>query len=732
MGQGLNKPLWAALFMGLVAWTYAPILMAGPFGVDLELLAGLSGRGSAALYSVPHTDGRPLAALSLFLSRAVWSAERVWPAHLATWLRLENLAVLAVAAQGLRIALRRLFTPWFGEETARAASLVAGLLLMVHPLPVAAVAMVHLRGELLALAFGAFALASFLEARQEHNPRLLGRAFLFAFLAGMSGRWALFLPFLFGILEALSSHRHRRSAARWRAAGLTFVVSGVCVAAEFILRGQLAPEAARTYQYLSVHLEAIPFSVEKLGVLLMPAPVGHAGVLAIPVALATLILATHPGFVAARGAPRLWGRIVAVWGSALLLSLILDADQRVVSLDLVGAQVLLGATMILCTGWGLASTAVSDGRRIVMPTLLVLLFAWLAHGTAQPFRLAGNAIDSVRTDLEQAAGRRIFRGSFVLVAPEERVEGHRILPEDPSILLSRRLAMDAWGKVPEGGPFVRVISKKALAAWWGSSDYSERAEAGLCFLVPPLELGQGAGPLMTFDGIANRDLPKAFVLQGSQMEAEASSVVGEGRLVPAWYTQIRVMVPEGLAGAEPPLLEWQAGNERHGSQQGVWVTGRTEDLLEARFDMRGNPAWIFAERLTHVRAVGPLAGRDLLLSSEVGLLPTDAQPRWGDTGWIVNIGDYVPPVVAPMEGRDEQVVEWVLWRLDCDSLRRRDFALESLDSTRLVAPFELGGKGERELRQFTKGGIWGVECQLDGVVVAASRGPGGPSPSLER
>ena len=267
MGPRLNKPLWVALFLGLVAWAYAPILSAGPFGADLELFAGLSGRGSAALYTVPHTDGRPLAALSLFLSRAVWSANRVWPAHLATWLRLENLLVLALAAQGLRIALRRLFTPWFGEETARAAALTAGLLLLVHPLPVAAVAMVHLRGELLALAFGAFGLAAFLEARQENNKRLLGRAFLFAFLAGMCGRWALFLPFLYGVLEVLSSHRHRPTRARWSSALLTFAACGVCVAAEYMLRRQLAPEGARTFQYLSVHLEAIPYSVETLGVL---------------------------------------------------------------------------------------------------------------------------------------------------------------------------------------------------------------------------------------------------------------------------------------------------------------------------------------------------------------------------------------------------------------------------------------------------------------------------------
>ncbi|MAE45736.1 MAG: hypothetical protein CMJ86_02485 [Planctomycetes bacterium] len=719
MGQGLNKPLWVALYLALVAWAYAPILSAGPFGADLELLAGLSGRGSAALYTVPHTDGRPLAALSLFLSRGLWSAERVWPAHLATWLRLENLICLAIAAQGLRLVLQRLFAPWFGRETARAAALTAGLLLMVHPLPVAAVSMVHLRGELLALAFGTFGLAAFLEARQERNKRLLGRAFLFAFLAGMCGRWALFLPFLYCVLEGVSSQRHRPSAARWRSAGMTFVACAVCVAAEFVLRGQLAPESARTFQYLSVHLSAIPFTVEKLGVLFMPAPVGSVGVLAIPVALATLILATHPGFVAARSAPRLWGRIVAVWGVSLALSLILDADQRVVSLDLVGTQVLLGATLILCTGWGLAATAISDFRRTLLPVLLLLLFAWLAHGTAEPIRQASYQVDSLRTDLEQAAGRRNFRGSYVLLEPKQQVAGHQILPSDPSVLLSRRLAQGAWGRVPEGGPLVRAIDRPALGGWWGSPDFFTRVEEGLCFLVPPDLLGLEVGPLMAFDVPIIEGQPFVLELAGNDFNGANGSPIGDGRLVPAWYTQLTVHVPRGRQVSEAPKIEWQAPGGLLGSAKGVWVRSTNPDLLEARFDLRAQPAWVFAGWLTKLRAVGPLAGHPLVFTSEPTVLPAGVMPHWSSEGWIVNTHGFEVPSAGDVEQGADSVPEWILWRMSPGVLKREEFVLEALDAERLVAQIPSNAQHESPGALV---GLWGVECRLDGVVIAAASG----------
>ncbi len=719
MGQGLNKPLWVALYIALVAWAYAPILSAGPFGADLELLAGLSGRGSAALYTVPHTDGRPLAALSLFLSRGFWSVGRVWPAHLATWLRFENLICLAIAAQGLRLVLQRLFTPWFGRDTARAAALTAGLLVMVHPLPVAAVSMIHLRGELLALVFGTFGLAAFLEARQERNKRLLARAFLFAFLAGMCGRWALFLPFLYCVLEGVSSQRHRPTAARWRSGGLTFVTCAVCVAAEFVLRGQLAPESARTFQYLSVHLSAIPYTVEKLGVLFMPAPVGSAGVLAIPVALATLILATHPGFVAARGAPRLWGRIVAVWGVSLVLSLILDADERVVSLDLVGAHVLLGATLILCTGWGLAATAISDFRRTLLPVLLLFLFAWLAHGTAEPIRQASHQVDSVRTDLEQAAGRRNFRGSYVLLEPKQLVAGHQILPSDPSVLLSRRLAQGAWGRVPEGGPLVRAIDRAALGSWWGSPDFFKRVEEGLCFLVRPdlLGLEMEVRPLQAFDVPFVEDQPSVLELASGDLHGGNGSPIGAGRLIPAWYTQLTVHVPNGRQVSEAPKIEWRAPGGLLGSAKGVWVQSTNPDLLEARFDLRAEPAWVFAGWLTHLRAVGPLAGHPLVFSSEPPVLPAGVVPHWSSAGWIVNTHGFEVPLVGGVE--EGSVPEWILWRMSPGVLKREEFVLEPLDGDRLVAQIpssaQHGSPGALE-------GLWGVECRLNGVVIAAASG----------
>jgi hypothetical protein len=491
------------------------------------------------------------------------------------------------------------------------------------------------------------------------------------------------------------------------------------VAAEFVLRGQLAPESARTFQYLSVHLSAIPFTVEKLGVLFMPAPVGSVGVLAIPVALATLILATHPGFVAARGAPRLWGRIVAVWGVSLVLSLILDADQRVVSLDLVGAQVLLGATLILCTGWGLAATAISDFRRILLPVLLLLLFAWLAHGTAEPIRQASSQVDSLRADLEQAAGRRIFRGSYILLEPKQQVAGHQLLPPDPSVLLSRRLARGAWGRVPEGGPLVRAIDRAALGSWWGSSDFLKRGEEGLCFLVPPDLLGLEVGPLLAFDVPSMGDLPAVLELADEDFHGSNGSPIAQGRLVPGWYTQLTVHIPRGRQVSEAPMIEWQAPGGLLGSTKGVWVRSTNPDLMEARFDLRAEPAWVFAEWLTQLRAVGSLAGHPLVFSSEPPALPVGVMPHWSSEGWIVNTHGFEVPLVGGVQEGADQVPEWLLWRMSPGALKREEFVLEPLDADRLVAQIPSNEQHESPSALL---GLWGVECRLDGVVIAAASG----------
>ena len=69
MPDGMRQFGVGVLVVALMAWAHGPSLSAGVFGGDLELLAGLKGRGPLVLFGVPGTGGRPLAGLSLFIDR---------------------------------------------------------------------------------------------------------------------------------------------------------------------------------------------------------------------------------------------------------------------------------------------------------------------------------------------------------------------------------------------------------------------------------------------------------------------------------------------------------------------------------------------------------------------------------------------------------------------------------------------------------------------------------------
>lgn len=686
---------WVIAFGLLVAWAHAPSLTAGPFGDDLEMLAGLSGKGPASLFRVPHLDGRPLAALSLFLSRSIWTEAKVWTPQAATWLRLENLAVLLVVAAGLRRLVRRALTPWLGDDSARAAGLAAAALLLVHPLPAAAVPQLHLRGELLALAFGLFGAAAFLRARQQGArpaPAGLGRAFLLAFLAGMCGRWALYLPPLYALLEAASGRRFRTSGQRLRSAAVTALACAACVSAEYVLRVRLAPDEARTFQELSAHLMAIPLTAEKVGILLLPAPLDALGPLSIPAALFALALLVHPAFVAGRTAPRFWSRTVLGWGTALFLALLLDADTRAASFSLAGAENLLLASVVLCAGLGVTVTAIPDLRRRLLPLLTVPILAWLAHGVSEPIGEAGRAVDAARDDLEAAAEARGFRGTWILVEdPQEALA----LGPDPSVLLSRRLAAGGPDRREPGAPHVVVLPPADLGrALCGDLGVRWRAE-GLGLLVPRALLEEGgAGRALLAPASELDDLPARWLGTLEQLAA----------IRPARTPILRLAVPETVLSDEAPALEWRTGEGWTGRATGAWV--QSVEGTFACFDLRGQPTWLLAQELTELRPVGPLAGRALELAARPWPLPPGAAPRHTDSGWGIDLQGLEAPGLGLVEGTTRWSVRW------CDAggrtLRQDARAVESLEDPVVLAP-------RRAAR-------WSLELEVDGVTVAGAQG----------
>ncbi|MEZ6019339.1 MAG: hypothetical protein R3F17_04320 [Planctomycetota bacterium] len=314
------------LVMALALYVYAPLLPAGLFGGDFSALAAVAGWSGTwpEWFRVPETDGRPLAALSLYASQWLWAAkggsvEPVWSEGGVMILRLENIALLLVASFGLRAVLRQALQPFLGAEQARSAGVTAGLFLFLHPLGVSTVARVAERGELIAAAAGALAMSAFLRARQGRTPRAMGVAIALALVAAFAGRIAYLLPPLAGLLEFLSARRHRAVGRRLRTAGVIAAACFALVSIEWLVRTRYAPATLGPQLTSLPQLDGIALALEKLGVLLLPVDTYGIGKVGYALAVIALLLALHPGFVAARSAPRLWGRILLGWAISLIL-----------------------------------------------------------------------------------------------------------------------------------------------------------------------------------------------------------------------------------------------------------------------------------------------------------------------------------------------------------------------------------------------------------------------------
>jgi hypothetical protein len=94
-------------------------------------------------------------------------------------------------------------------------------------------------------------------------------------------------------------------------------------------------------------------------------------------------------------------------------------------------------------------------------------------------------------------------------------------------------------------------------------------------------------------------------------------------------------------------------------------------------------------------------------------------PHWSSEGWIVNTHGFKVPLVGGVQEGADQVPEWLLWRMSPGVLKREEFVLEPLDADRLVAQIPSNEQHESPSALL---GLWGVECRLDGVVIAAASG----------
>ncbi|HRV82841.1 MAG TPA: hypothetical protein P5218_15515, partial [Planctomycetota bacterium] len=435
------------------------------------------------LYAVPEIDGRPLASLSLLLSERLWArgggtAEVTWSEFGATWLRIENLVYLLIAAAALRGVLQKALQPFLGAEQARSAGVTAALFLFLHPLGVSTAAQVAERGELMAAASGALSMGFFLKARQDRAPRIMLAAVLLALVAAFAGRIAYLLPPLAGLLEFLSARRHRPIGARLRTALVTAVVCLALVSIEWVLRHRFAPETLGPPLGPWRQLGGVALALEKLGVLLLPVDTYGIGKVGYALAVIALLLALHPGFVAARSAPRLWGRILLGWAAALILAEVYSLGRRVEPGSLAGSQVLFPATFVMAVGSAIAATAIHGVRRTLIPAVVCVAFALLGRGHARPFERAADRVTELRRNLVEQAQARDWKTGFFLLDFPDQVAGVRPLEGAVRHLLDPMFLYEVTPRPPRQ-PWLGAGNAGAFALFSAEPEFRRQCQRGL-------------------------------------------------------------------------------------------------------------------------------------------------------------------------------------------------------------------------------------------------------------
>ena len=226
MSIGL-RPWLRALFCALglsalAAFVYTPLLRSGWVGSDYRALVEVTAEEGEVAESFAGATERPatppLTRLSLRTSAKLWGVDETdrLGASSPFLMRLENLALLALASVGLAFFLRRLLLPWTGSEHAAAAAFASALILAFHPLGIAAVAGVPARGELIGLLLGVWSGAAFLRGRQDRKIGFVVTSFVLCALGGFASDLILGLPLLLMCAEFLSSHRYRSMRGRMR------------------------------------------------------------------------------------------------------------------------------------------------------------------------------------------------------------------------------------------------------------------------------------------------------------------------------------------------------------------------------------------------------------------------------------------------------------------------------------------------------------------------------------
>lgn len=751
-----------------VAWyAHKPLLGAGFLGSDAAVLEDLDRafreEGARALWDVDAVEHRPVAAASLALSRSFHATGGVYTPGDSGRLRLESLIILVIAAFGVRASVIRALRPWTGEDHARAAGAAAGALLMVHPLLVPVVAHLPARGDVVGLAASAWSVALLLIGRQERRTIAFGSAFLLAVVAAASSPAALLLVPLGFVLEFVAARRHRPFRERLKTA--LRVAAGYCVALllELLVRTEMRPgadHAAGEATYAATGfdpatvlappagglLQTIGYAAEKVGVVVLPVNTTGVGTIGYVFAFVALLAALHPGFVAARAAPRLWGRVLGGWALAITLLLVLGSRQRTIPASLSDAPDTLALALTMAVGLGVSATALSGGRRTVLPVLAGGLYAILTSGSAATVRWAAAEVGGLHETILEAAREDGFDRPIWVLDPPRFIAGVEALaPEDEASLLSRPfLPRDA-------GPIeVRGIPATSFWLLAGEPEFERaRARTGITLLSSPISKdavpredpssNSGAerpesrydatlrrevvrldpparraalGPAGQFGWVADSASPPGRVFDPLEATAVAAQSVGGpddrsrsvGAPVVRWLT------------AESPIAvgTFADGLVEGGSATGVWL--RDGDYALAAFDLSATPEWLLSGTVKSLWFAGDLGHtRAAWVARAPSPLPDSVAPRVIEDDWTFDVAAL--QLKEPLHAMAQ--VDWVLHVVDPSTGLAIQMALIGLGTGRLVAE----GAAVFHDREV----VWVLDRVIEGVVTNRARGRRSPA-----
>jgi hypothetical protein len=704
-----------ALTLLLVGYAYVAVIGVGLTGgeyrtlVEVEEIVHPSAEVGVEdrfhnLFDVHGTEGRPLSALSLAVSALLWSPGT--DGLIA--LRIENLLLLALAAACTSIFVRRLLVPWLGSEQASAAGRASALLVLVQPLNIAAIATVGARGDLMALWLSAAAAALFLKSRQDRKYLLTALAAILAVLAGLSSRLALGLPLVVALAEFASSRRYRPSHVRWRTGLTTLLVFAGCVSFDLLVWNVQSGFSTAPGGDTTPLANRLAVSIERLGALLLPVNAAGVGVIGFGVAGGLLLLALQPALVAARSAPRLWGWLLLGWASSTVVAEVFAPAVRVRPEDFTGAATLLSATTAACVGLGVAATALSGVRRVVLPIALAAGWSVLAHFNGVAWSESAETATQLRRDLVAARETWGAGPPILVVDPPGRVAGIDAVEGALPWMLD-----PLFGGAGAGGPApdVRGISAGGLRALAREREFKTLREEPL-IVVFPLDILGGESSASSKRESTRLD---PYVATAGKRSWFREGDSGRIDLETLGIGALEVTGADGTDTSVPPAAKWRSNHLRlehlrEPTLEGVWTS--VDDPPVAVFDLSSSLPWLLGGRVQQVwSSRGWIRMREAVLLDTLPAPGLELVPRVEGADWFFEAphGTFDPASDWFVGLLDVQTWEWVELRAGATrggSLHVRDAA----------------ARVEAWLRAGAQAVAWTLEERRGGLAVRRVRG----------